>query len=541
MNPVIFPHDATEFTTQGWGTLNCISCFVTEERNGIYELEAKVPLTSPRFDKIVEGNIIVATHSNKGDRQPFQIYGVSRAIDGIVTVRAEHISYRLNKNVVMPYTASGIQAALSEIPNHTVDTCPFTFETDKTSANTFSSSVPKSVKSMLFGSEGSIVDTYSTGDYEFDLFTVRLWEDRGEDNQVVVRYGRNLTDILQETDISDIYTAIVPYWQGVDENGDEKVVMLSDSPQLATVVSDYVNLFPTRRTVAVDLSDKFEEMPTVADLKSAAQSYVNGNVRRQLVTTVRASYIELSQTDQYKNLYEHEKVNLCDTVTVVYDALGIDEKLKVTEIVYNVLADRNEKITLGDLKKSLANVLNGGGTAKAAQGAAGKSAYQSAVDNGFIGSEAEWVASLGGGKTEFLVEKVNILFDDEHYGKVVLSDTEFIERGDITARGEIVETTYYRSIFTPVKNEVISKSGYTPLGVVGLGYCYSYKNFGAYSSALPVNRSWAKSVCWLASAEVIKNNNTNEYILNTYFYVYACREGGYFNPKVDVYVLYKKH
>lgn len=533
MNPVIFPHDATEFTTQGWGTLNCISCFVTEERNGIYELEAKVPLTSPRFDKIVEGNIIVATHSNKGDRQPFQIYGVSRAIDGIVTVRAEHISYRLNKNVVMPYTASGIQAALSEIPNHTVDTCPFTFETDKTSAKTFSSSVPKSVKSMLFGSDGSIVDAYSTGDYEFDLFTVRLWEDRGEDNQVVVRYGRNLTDILQETDISDIYTAIVPYWQGADENGDEKVVMLSDNPQLSTVVSDYVNLFPTRRTVAVDLSDKFEEMPTVAELKSAAQSYVNGNVRRQLVTTVRASYIELSQTDQYKNLYEREKVNLCDTVTVVYDALGIDEKLKVTEIVYNVLADRNEKITLGNLKKSLANVLNGGSTAKAAQGAAGKSAYQSAVDNGFVGSEAEWVASLGGGKTEFLVEKVTAQYDKQYYGLRVFSDTEYLNySGD--------NESYFRAGISPVDIVVISKSGYTPLGVVGFGPFTKYKNVGSNGDPND-DVSWAEAVCWNAAAEVIQQDVTKEYLLYTYFYVYACKKGGLFNPKVDVYVLYKKN
>lgn len=433
MKPLIFPHDATEFTTNGWGPLTCISCDVEEERNGIYELTAKIPVDSPRFDKLVEGNIIVAIHSNKKDRQPFQIYSVTKTINGVAEVRAEHISYRLNKNVVMPFEATGVQAALNGLKTYAVDTCPFTFWTDKESTVKYKPKVPKTIKASLFGESGSILDTFSAGDFEFDLWTVKFWEDRGADNGVTIRYGKNLTDIKKDTDISDIYTAIVPYWIGYDENGKEYTVMLSSTPANNVVRSEYADYFPTPRVVAVDFSGSIEEQPTAEQLRAAAVTYLRDNARRQLVTTISASFIELSQTDQYKDLYELEKVNLCDTVTVIHPVLEISDKLRVSKIVYDVLAERNKTITLGDLKKTLANVIGGrGSTIKGANGAPGKSAYQVAVDNGFSGTEAEWIASLGANITFFTAsylpttEGVTGSIGVLRYGKVIEFSTSTI-------------------------------------------------------------------------------------------------------------------
>lgn len=278
MKPVIFPHDATEFTTQGWGPLTCISCEVEEERNGIYELTAKIPFDSPRFDKLLEGNIIVATHSNKKDRQPFQIYSVSKTIDGLAEVRAEHISYRLNKIVAMPFEATGVQAALSGLKSNATENCPFTFWTDKESNVKYKPKTPKTIRASLAGEGGSIIDTFSAGDYEFDVFAVKFWADRGADNGVTVRYGKNLTELQKETDISDIYTAIVPYWTGQNAEGNEQTVMLSSTPANNVVQSDYVDYFPTARTVAVDFADKFQDPPTAEQLRAAAVTYLNENV-----------------------------------------------------------------------------------------------------------------------------------------------------------------------------------------------------------------------------------------------------------------------
>ena len=45
MTPILFAKTETDFTHNGIGRLvDCISCEVTEERNGIYELEMQYPV-----------------------------------------------------------------------------------------------------------------------------------------------------------------------------------------------------------------------------------------------------------------------------------------------------------------------------------------------------------------------------------------------------------------------------------------------------------------------------------------------------------------
>lgn len=352
MRPRIYSAATTDFSVIGYGTLDCVSCIVTEELRGIYELEMKIHCDSRHFDRIAEGNIILATHSNKGDMQPFQIYKVRRLINGFAEVYAEHVSYRLNKSVVMPYSANGIQDAVSKIRQSAAEDCGFSFTTDMTSDAAFKLETPRTIKSLLYGETGSIVDVYEGGELEYDHFMVRIWKQRGEDNGVLVRYGKNLTDIKKETDISDIYTAIVPYWRGTYQEA-EVTLTLNEK----TVESDYVDQFPTRRTVAVDFSTDFDELPTQAQLRSAAKSYVNNNVRRQLMTSIETSFIDLSITDEYKNKSGLMSVNLGDYVTVVHEALGIEDKQEVVKVVYDVLLDRNKSVELGDLKKTLASAL----------------------------------------------------------------------------------------------------------------------------------------------------------------------------------------
>ena len=208
---------------------------------------------------------------------------------------------------------------------------------------------------MLAGSEGSIIDVFGKGEYEYDRFEVRLHEQRGDDNGVSIRYGRNLTDILKESDISDIYTAIVPYWTGTDPdtNGDIRVYL----PE-GKIESDYVSEFPTKRTIAVDFTDKFEQQPSVEELRGKARTYLNNNVRRQIITTIQTSYIDLATTDEYRDIARLEEVNLCDYVTVSFDALNINEKQQVVKIEYDVLMDRNKAVYLGELRKTLADVIS---------------------------------------------------------------------------------------------------------------------------------------------------------------------------------------
>ena len=114
MIPILYEGTETSFTTNGLGRLaDAISCKVVEEINSVYELEMTYPVDGVHYEDIHENRIILAQPFDGGQTQPFLIYKVTKPINGIVTINAEHISYRLTGITVMPYTASSATAAIA--------------------------------------------------------------------------------------------------------------------------------------------------------------------------------------------------------------------------------------------------------------------------------------------------------------------------------------------------------------------------------------------------------------------------------------------
>lgn len=53
MIPILYKESATDFSTFGIGALaDTVSCLVTEERNGVYELTLKYSLNGPLYSEI---------------------------------------------------------------------------------------------------------------------------------------------------------------------------------------------------------------------------------------------------------------------------------------------------------------------------------------------------------------------------------------------------------------------------------------------------------------------------------------------------------
>ena len=62
MKPILFPEGQTDFTTNGIGRLpDAISCTVTEERNGQYELHMEYPIDGQHMEDVRYSRIILAT------------------------------------------------------------------------------------------------------------------------------------------------------------------------------------------------------------------------------------------------------------------------------------------------------------------------------------------------------------------------------------------------------------------------------------------------------------------------------------------------
>lgn len=346
MIPILFDQSEKLFSSGGLGFLaDATSCKVTQERNGIFECEFVYPITGPLYDKIQERTIIYATHDNSKKPQPFDIYARSAPINGLVTFYAHHISYRLSNAVVMPFTATSIAEAMSEIENKIVTTDDFTFWTDKTTQGDYSKTAPALVRPTLGGEEGSLLDVYGRGDYIFDKFEVRLYRDKGEDNNVEIRYGKNLVDVNHKVDVDSSYNAIVPYWLN-EETGD-----------LRTLPEGYVyHDDGTAYIVAIPflMNEYFETMPTVAAMRQKATQLLNSSDAWEPSEGFEVNFVQLWETEEYEQYAPLQKVNLCDIVRVYYKELGIDAvRERVVKTVYDTLLDRYDEITLNELPTTL--------------------------------------------------------------------------------------------------------------------------------------------------------------------------------------------
>lgn len=346
--PILYRSTDTEFDNNGLGILgDCVFCEVTEEANGIFELAMQYPMDGIHFEDITDRAIIKAKADQFREPQLFRVYSVSKPMSGIVKVLAQHISYDLSGIPVSPFSAGSVALALSGLKTNAVVPCPFNFWTDKATSAKFSVKTPASIRSKLGGSAGSILDVYG-GDYECDNYTVKLHNNRGMNRGVSIRYGKNLTDIKQDQNCSNVATGVYPYWANT-ENGE--LVELTEKIINAPGTYNFVKI----RTV--DFTQNFEKKPTEEKLRKATENYIKNNNIGVPSVSMTVSFAQLEQAEEYKHLKLLERVSLFDTVNVEFPALRVSATAKAVKLVYDVLADRVKSVTLGSVRANIADTI----------------------------------------------------------------------------------------------------------------------------------------------------------------------------------------
>lgn len=238
-------NNSTIFSGLGLGKItDCISCTVTEERNGSFELEMDYPVTGIRYSQLALRMIIVAPPNPYDNPQAFRIYSISKQYGGKVKVKAQHISYdlsdimmkkgelqddSLNPKKIWDYATSNLASGFSV--NRTNTNYQFTFSSDLTISDAIENSEgnktnkwvlkgPKSIKNILLGnSEDGLTKIYQVGnnngeepEFRFDNFVISLNKNRGTNRNVSIKYGKNMKGFTQEESLEKIYTHVYPFY-----------------------------------------------------------------------------------------------------------------------------------------------------------------------------------------------------------------------------------------------------------------------------------------------------------------------------------------
>ena len=351
MIPTLFP--ATLATVPGAGEMgsgrltDCVSCKVEREINGVYELTIQYPRTGWGFGNIAMRSLVLVSPDQITQPQLFRVYRISKPMRGIVEINARHISYDLDGYVVEPFDAPTITEALSGLTSRAMPSCPFTMSSSRTTAANFAVNKPDPIWGLMAGQQGSLLDVYG-GEYDFDNFEVTLENRIGTDRGVSIRYGKNLKDLQQDENCAAVYTAVYPYYYN---SADGTLVTLSEH----TIAVD--GTFSFERVYSLDLTGKFAEAPTEAQLRAAAEQYIAANNIGVPEVSLTVDFVPLWQTEEYKDIALLESVQLGDTVTVQFPDLGVDATARAVSFVYDCLKERYDSVTLGKVKSNLAAVV----------------------------------------------------------------------------------------------------------------------------------------------------------------------------------------
>ena len=331
------------------GSLNdCTRLYVTEERNGIYEAEFDIPVNCSMHNKIKIGHFIYAKPDDLSENQKFRIYKrIYNPIDKTTVFYCEHIRYKLAGIPVAPKTYSGTPSSiLSEMLTSVKSSTEFSVWSDISTVKDVKMEVPSTAGAMLAGQEGSLLDTFG-GEYEFDNYTIKLHQNRGQEKKTEIRYRKNLTGFTCTEDTTSTYTHVYPYYRnedGVYVELDSKVITLGNAWKL-----------PFENLYILDLSAEFDTPPTKAQLQAKANTFINANDLDTVSRHYKVSFIPLWQTAEYKNLAVLERCGLCDTVSIVHDNETV--KAKIIKTVYDALNERYISLELGNAVSSFAQTV----------------------------------------------------------------------------------------------------------------------------------------------------------------------------------------
>lgn len=347
MIPILFEKNETAFADNGIGRLrDCLTCTVTEERNGIYECDFEYPVTGANYEKIICGRFVGVTHDETGDIQPFEIVGQSRPINGIVSFHAVHLSYRQSQMTVYGSNINSISDAFALLQT-AAPSNPFLYETDITSSAYFAAAdgTPRTVRQMLGGVKGSILDAYG-GEYEWDGWKVILHSARGQMRDFSIRYGVNLLEYNDEISYQQTFTSCVAFWIGADGT---KVITTASLGEEGYNGNDIC--------VPLDLSDKFENQPTTSALQTEALSYMRRNQNNVPAQSINVNFVRLSEMGEFSAFQDLLKCSLCDTVNVYFPMYNVNASFKIVKAVWNVLKGRYDSMELGTLSTTLSEAL----------------------------------------------------------------------------------------------------------------------------------------------------------------------------------------
>ena len=337
-------------------------CDIEVELNGIIEVTLEHPYDKEgRWKYIIEDNILRVPYPWKEEGQLFYIYDKEKGMTG-VRCKARHIFFDLAGEVLIdcrPTNATG-QEALNKILEGTgfighsnIITRNSAYYIRKHIAN----------EALISEDENSFINRWG-GELDVDNFHVYMNERTGGEYGVTFRYGQDLIDLKENSNIDGIITRILP----VGFNGITIPEHYVDSPLInkyRKVKADVIKFDHIKVKESPEDEEGYNTLEEAQEaLREACKQMFDEGIDK-LLYQIDVEVAMLEHTLNYKESKNLLEVGLGDTVGVEHLGIGINIKTRVIKFVYDCISEKFKNITLGnyienyiDTQNNTDNILN---------------------------------------------------------------------------------------------------------------------------------------------------------------------------------------
>lgn len=421
--PILYAVGSISWSGNGLGALVDVvkdSCKVVEQLNTSFEMSMQYPITGRHFTEIKLHSIIKCKPNPYDDAQPFLVYKISKPLNGIVTIYAEHITYVVDNYIVPPqelYADLASDAAvvmtflneavtLNEAGSGLV--YQFSFSTDGLSTSKkWSFSKLQTIREV----RSFITNTFG-GEWKFDDKYITLVSQRGTNRGVSIVYGKNMTDFNCDNSSDSAYTHVCPYWYGLvtdaTTSAQTMALVYADPTFIPISSGDNEHFLP----YILDCSSYFSEEPESAELTIKAMSFLEDNpTMGNSEKNYRVRFIEREKTIECPHLTNVDHVEIGDSIVIKDSRYNIVDTRRCIKTTYNVCAGCYTDIELGSNKKSITTFVASSSTSKTntANYGGGYNEYKSNIGST---EKIKTVRSIETTESSGVVQKLVINFDD---------------------------------------------------------------------------------------------------------------------------------
>ena len=359
MYPILYKSNETNFVHNGIGFLrDAITVYPEEELNGYSEITIEYDADGFLADEIKNGMIIKAKANDKQQPQLFRIYShvKDHAADQIV-INGRHITNDLADNFVEALEIRNLTTyqAMKAIQEALAYPTRFNFSSTNTTTQSSTNIYRNNPLQMVAGTEGSILQFWG-GQIERDNFDLIMHRRRGSDDGVKVLYKKNLTGLQATFDDDSVVTRIYPF-KYVEETEEERARLITVPGKY--IDSPNIDKYPHIKILPIDASSE-EGIENSTDLYNAYKDYFSNEGKDKDLPSIsmEVEFEHLHETEEYKDVAALEYVGMGDTITVEHGPWGLDLKASIVKIEYDAIAEKNRKVSAGNVKANFTDSVN---------------------------------------------------------------------------------------------------------------------------------------------------------------------------------------